>query len=117
MGRDVSLCYSRSSMTGCSFCQDYLWQGVTKEVLRGTAPALRGRDPGRSCVGEPFSSAAAGREEVHRGKTMSAIKNTIEQEPIGIVISRGSRAEAAPRFWAYVWGPAPETEQTEIKAA
>lgn len=31
-----------------------------------------------------------------------------EQEPIGIVISRGSRAEATPRFWAYVWGPAPE---------
>ena len=48
---------------------------------------------------------------------MSAIKNTIEQEPIGIVISRGSRAEAAPRFWAYVWGPAPEIEQSEIKAA
>jgi hypothetical protein len=29
-------------------------------------------------------------------------------EPMGIVISRGSRAEAAPKFWAYVWGPAPE---------
>lgn len=31
-----------------------------------------------------------------------------EQEPIGIVISRGTREEATPVFWAYVWGPAPE---------
>ena len=50
---------------------------------------------------------------------MSDIRqSTIEQEPIGIIISRGSRAEAAPRFWAYVWGPAPEpSEHPEIKAA
>ncbi|MGQ0647782.1 MAG: hypothetical protein ACT4P7_09415 [Gemmatimonadaceae bacterium] len=44
----------------------------------------------------------------------------VDQEPIGIVISRGSRAEATPRFWAYVWGqfdePAP-TETSEAKAA
>jgi hypothetical protein len=31
----------------------------------------------------------------------------ILEEPIGIVISRGDRAEKAPRFTAYVWGPAP----------
>jgi hypothetical protein len=31
-----------------------------------------------------------------------------EQEPIGIIISNGSRAEATPRFWAYVWGPVPD---------
>ena len=31
-------------------------------------------------------------------------------EPLGIVISQGSRAEQAPRFSAYVWGPAPEDE-------
>ena len=51
---------------------------------------------------------------------MSDIRQTIiEQEPLGIIISRGSRAEAAPRFWAYVWGPAPEptTEHPEIRAA
>jgi hypothetical protein len=30
------------------------------------------------------------------------------EEPIGIVISRGSRTEDAPRFSAYVWGPVPE---------
>jgi hypothetical protein len=37
-------------------------------------------------------------------------KTEIEQEPMGIVISRGSRAEETPRFTAYVWGPVPETE-------
>lgn len=31
-----------------------------------------------------------------------------EEEPIGIVISRGSRAEPPPRVWAYVWGEVPE---------
>jgi hypothetical protein len=31
-------------------------------------------------------------------------------EPMGIVISRGSRGEDAPRFAAYVWGPVPEAE-------
>jgi hypothetical protein len=30
-----------------------------------------------------------------------------EQEPIGIIISRGSREEQPPRFSAYVWGPVP----------
>jgi hypothetical protein len=29
-------------------------------------------------------------------------------EPMGIVISRGSRDETAPKFSAFVWGPAPE---------
>ena len=33
-----------------------------------------------------------------------------EQEPVGIVISSGIRAEEAPRFTAYVWGPVPEVE-------
>jgi hypothetical protein len=32
-----------------------------------------------------------------------------DQEPMGIVISRGSRHEHAPMVLAYVWGPAPET--------
>ncbi len=41
------------------------------------------------------------------------------EEPIGIVISRGSREESAPRFWAYVYGQAPEQAPAtgEIKAA
>jgi C4-type Zn-finger protein len=36
----------------------------------------------------------------------------VEQEPVGIVISRGSRAEPTPKFIEYVWGPAPESEPT-----
>lgn len=41
------------------------------------------------------------------------------EEPMGIVISRGSRAEPAPRVWAYVWGPVPESDESapEVKAA
>lgn len=34
-------------------------------------------------------------------------------EPIGIVISRGSRHEDPPRFTAYVWGPVPEAEPAD----
>ncbi|MFI5310306.1 MAG: hypothetical protein ACHQQ3_03665 [Gemmatimonadales bacterium] len=32
----------------------------------------------------------------------------LEQEPVGIVISSGSRKEETPRFAAYIWGPVPE---------
>ena len=44
----------------------------------------------------------------------------VEEEPMGIVISRGSRAEGTPRFSAYVWGQQsaePETGQVGAKAA
>lgn len=41
-----------------------------------------------------------------------------EEEPVGIVISRGSRAEQTPRLVAYVWGPAPELDPSgEMVAA
>jgi hypothetical protein len=42
-----------------------------------------------------------------------------DEEPMGIVISRGSRAEDVPRFSAYVWsqGPEPETAPIGAKAA
>jgi hypothetical protein len=41
-----------------------------------------------------------------------------EQEPVGIVISRGSRAEQTPVFVAYEWSPAPEPEDSgEMVAA
>jgi hypothetical protein len=33
-----------------------------------------------------------------------------EDEVMGIVISCGSRAEAEPRFSAYIWGPAVDPE-------
>lgn len=49
-----------------------------------------------------------------------AAKNVIiDAEPMGIVISRGSRAEQAPTVLAYVWGPAPEVteEPSSSKAA
>jgi hypothetical protein len=32
-----------------------------------------------------------------------------EQEPIGIVISRGPHPDQAPTFYAYVWADDPET--------
>lgn len=44
---------------------------------------------------------------------MPAAKKQDSGEPIGIVISRGSREEPAPSFWAYVWGPAPEPDKAE----
>ena len=37
-----------------------------------------------------------------------ASRAELEEQPIGIIISRGSREEAAPRFSAYVWGPVPD---------
>jgi len=42
-----------------------------------------------------------------------------DEEPMGIVISRGSRDEPPPRVWAYVWGPVPEGEASpiDVKAA
>ena len=36
---------------------------------------------------------------------MTDIRRTAgDEEPMGIVISRGSRSEITPRFAAYVWG-------------
>ena len=42
---------------------------------------------------------------------------TIDQEPIGIIISRGPAQEHVPTFFAYVWGPDPEPEETGAQAA
>jgi hypothetical protein len=46
-------------------------------------------------------------------------KNPPEQEPMGIVISRGPHLEYTPRFSAYVWAPDPEgtDEDLETKVA
>jgi hypothetical protein len=39
----------------------------------------------------------------------------LADEPIGIVISSGTRSEAQPRFWAYEWWPGPEeTPETVV---
>jgi hypothetical protein len=50
---------------------------------------------------------------------MTEVRQQSTEEPIGIVISRGSRDEAPPRFWAYVYAQAPETNPGpgEVKAA
>jgi len=36
----------------------------------------------------------------------------IDEEPMGIVISSGSRAESTPRFAAYVWSQVSESNPT-----
>jgi hypothetical protein len=41
----------------------------------------------------------------------------VDDEPIGIVISRGTRAEPVPMFSAYVWGTAPEPVIDEASKA
>lgn len=40
-----------------------------------------------------------------------------ESEPVGIVISHGSREEPTPAFFAYIWGPAPEVENDSTRVA
>lgn len=43
---------------------------------------------------------------------------SVDQEPVGIVISRGSRDEPTPVFLAYEWSPAPEpASESDVKAA
>lgn len=52
--------------------------------------------------------------------TMTNIRqHARDEEPRGIVISRGSREESTPRFWAYVYGEEPETTErpSDVKAA
>ena len=52
------------------------------------------------------------------GKRMDRINSVeLEQEPIGIVISAGSRAEATPRVWAYMWEPAPEETEPTVSGS
>ena len=47
---------------------------------------------------------------------MKAKKKTApEQEPMGIVISRGSRLEQVPTFSAYIWAPDPEEKENEVE--
>jgi len=40
-----------------------------------------------------------------------------ESEPVGIVISRGSRDEPTPAFFAFEWGPAPEGKSESVRVA
>jgi hypothetical protein len=50
---------------------------------------------------------AAYHHSLERHETVARVKSE-KQEPIGIIISGGSREEPVPRFSRYVWGPAPE---------
>ena len=43
--------------------------------------------------------------------------STNDEEPMGIVISRGSRTESVPRFSAYVWSQADAPTAKEPRAA
>jgi hypothetical protein len=38
-----------------------------------------------------------------------------DSEPVGIVISTGSREEPTPAVFAYIWGPAPEAESESAR--
>jgi hypothetical protein len=38
-------------------------------------------------------------------------------EPVGIIISRGSREEVSPRVSAYIWGPVPADDESAARAA
>jgi hypothetical protein len=44
-------------------------------------------------------------------------QETPVEEPLGIVISRGSRIEDVPRFSAYVWSDVPEYPSEPAKRA
>lgn len=45
-------------------------------------------------------------------------KHAPATEPVGIVISSGTQEIEAPRFWAYVWAPAPlGADEAPSKAA
>jgi len=45
-----------------------------------------------------------------------AMQADLEQEPMGIIISRGSRDEATSRVSAYVWGPVPDEPDARTPA-
>ena len=68
--------------------------------------------------GEPFSSRG------HASDANQTLQNPpiymkgtpeqdLEQEPMGIVISRGTQDEYAPRFSAYMWAPDPEAAEDD----
>lgn len=83
------------------------WNETARRVLEGYAPVgIRAR-PDRS------GALITSRCGMAKTKRIRAA-----EEPLGIVISRGSREEPPPTFSVYVWGPAPEPEPTtDSKAA
>lgn len=61
------------------------------------------------------------RSAVREDDMATMVMAQVEDEVLGIVISRGSRAEDVPRFSMYVWGPVEDedaaTPSTEQRAA
>jgi hypothetical protein len=81
---------------------------TARGVLEGYAPLGIGARPDRS--GALITSRCQ--------MAVSKRKRAAVEEPVGIVISRGSREEPPPAFRVYVWGPAPEPEpSSDSKAA
>jgi len=99
----VLLCF-RNSLTDNELRN---WNQTARRVLEGYAPVgIRAR-PDRS------GALITSRCGMAKTKRIRAA-----EEPLGIVISRGSREEPPPAFSVYVWGPAPEPEPTtDSKAA
>jgi hypothetical protein len=54
------------------------------------------------------------KEATHMNQTSEAKRS---DEPLGIIISRGSREEPTPIFSTYIWGPTPEPAEDASKAA
>lgn len=67
----------------------------------------RNRHPG---ISSAFVARARYGFELEYSETaMKKVREITEsEEPIGIIISRGSRKEIPPIFTAYIWGPAPD---------
>lgn len=74
-----------------------------------------GQPPTGRCIDLVQPDGAAGALAPSIMKKRSA--DPAPQEPLGIIISRGSREEHPPRFAAYVWGPAPEADLKDLAAA
>jgi len=48
---------------------------------------------------------------------MKGTPTKTSSEPMGIIISGGPRTEQVPVFSAYIWAPAPQSTETDVKAA
>jgi hypothetical protein len=90
-----------------------------------TSSTHRQRGKGAAANRSRRAPALASDISRHRGeqRRVSDMKKTKEirpqEEPVGIVISRGAREEMRPVFAAYVWGPAPDEEvaRRDVQAA
>jgi hypothetical protein len=68
--------------------------------------------PGVSDLPPDTERCAKAHIHIMKAKT----KSRPDQEPVGIVISRGTRLEQSPMVVAYVWGPAPEISEDPLES-